>query len=114
VKLSVKHKLVTSPLIACGNAEPPIEIEAFDKKDPMFGLKYVEVKVTAIEDLVTVDNVVVNRGNCKIENNDFRTKKPILPKELKFGESVTVTFGGNCSASEVEIIANGDNWNWEY
>ena len=94
-------------LSACSESSPPVKIETFDRVNPIFKVKYTEVKVTAISDEIEVENIVVNRGNCKMEG-----KK--LPKILKFGESVSVSFSTPCSASEVEIVTNDGNWTMNY
>jgi hypothetical protein len=73
----MKRLIATSVLLAmisgCGNSKPNVEIETSDKVNPIFGIKYVQVKVKAIEDEVVVEDIVVNRGNCKIENKNALT-----------------------------------------
>lgn len=101
-------------LMGCSNPEPNIEIETFNRVNELFGVKYVEVKVKAIQDQVTVEDIIVNKGNCKIENiNDF-TRKPIIPKQLKFGESVSVAFTAPCEATQVDVVTNDGSWTVSY
>jgi uncharacterized protein YxeA len=90
-------------LIACGEIEPSVTVDVYDKVNPLFKIKYVLVKVTAIVDEIEVQNVIVNRGNCKIEGNK-------LPKTLFFGQSISVAFSGPCQASEVEVITDDGDW----
>lgn len=105
---------LTGLLIGCGESEPNVDIETYDKVNQIFGIKYVEVKVKAISDEVTVEDVIVNRGNCKIENKNFFNGKPILPKQLKFGESVSVSFSGPCEAAQVDVVTNDGSWTVSY
>ena len=94
----------------CRDSKPNVDIETRDKVNPVFGIRYVLVKAKATEDNVVVKDIIVNRGKCKIENVDFLSKEPLLPKKLKFGESVSVSFSGPCEASEVEVVTNTGSW----
>lgn len=105
---------LTGLLIGCGESEPNVDIETYDKVNQIFGIKYVEVKVKAISDEVTIDDVIVNRGNCKIENKNIFNGETILPKQLKFGESVSVSFSGPCEASQVDVVTNDGSWTVSY
>lgn len=109
----MKKVIIVSSLIlflsACGDSEPPVKIETFDKVNSLFGAKYVEVKVTGIADEVVVEDIIVNRGNCKRE-----TLFAKLPKTLKFGQSVSPTFSAPCVASEVSVITSSGDWTVEY
>lgn len=105
---------LTGLLIGCGESEPNVNIETYNKVNQIFGIKYVEVKVKAISDEVTVEDVIVNRGSCKIENKNFFNGKPILPKQLKFGESVSVSFSGPCEAAQVDVVTNDGSWTVSY
>ncbi len=105
---------LTGFLVGCGNSEPNVNIEAFDKVNQIFGIKYVLVKVKAISDEVIVEDVIVNRGNCKIENKNVLNGKAILPKKLKFGESVSVSFSGPCEVAQVDVVTDDGSWTVEY
>lgn len=75
-------------LMGCSDPEPNIEIETFNKVNQLFGVNYVQVKVKTIQDDVTVEDIIVNKGNCKIENQNAYTRKPIIPKAEVWGVSV--------------------------
>lgn len=98
----------------CLDSTPNVDLETQNKVNPVFGISYVLVKVKALEDNVTVEDLIVNRGNCKIENTDFLSSRPILPKKLKFGESVSVSFSGPCEASQVDVVTNKGRWTLSY
>ena len=101
-------------LMGCSDPKPNIEIETFNRVNELFGVKYVEVKVKAIQDQVTVEDIIVNKGNCKIENLNGFTRKPIIPKQLKFGESVSVAFSAPCEATQVDVVTNDGSWTVSY
>lgn len=86
--------------------EPNILIETYDRINPTFRIKYVEVKIKSLENDIAINNVIVNRGNCRIENKNFLTGRPILPKKLKFGQTISISFSGPCEALEVEVFTN--------
>lgn len=114
IKKTIITLTIVLTLSACGNSEPPVKIEAYNKINEIWGIKYVQVKVSAIVDEVIVNDVIVNRGNCKIENKNFITGKAIIPKSLKFGESVSVSFSGPCEASQVEVVTDKGDWTETY
>ena len=99
----------------CGSMEPPVDIETYDRVNQFFGISYVEVKVTSVTEKVEILDIVVNRGNCKIE--DF-TKAlgygSSLPRKLSFGQSIEMSFGGPCSAKQVDIVTDLGEWTWTY
>lgn len=96
-------------LCACGDAEPPVKVEAFNMPG-MFGTTYPKVEVTATDDDVAIEKVVINRGNCTA----YRSATSSIPANLKFGQSVTVTSAANCKLTEVSVIANGDTWSFSF
>lgn len=101
-------------LMGCSDPEPNIEIETFNKVNQLFGVNYVQVKVKTIQDDVTVEDIIVNKGNCKIENQNAYTRKPIIPKQLKFGESVSVAFTAPCETTQVDVVTNNGSWTVSY
>lgn len=101
-------------LTACGSSVPLIDVETRDEINPIWHVAYVQVKVKAITEEITIADIQVNRGNCTSKNRDFFTQKPILPKTLKFGESVTMTFSAPCEASQVDVTTDKGDWSFNY
>lgn len=101
-------------LAGCGESKPAVEIETFNKVNPLFNVKYVQVKIKSIVDEVVIKDVTVNRGNCKIENRNVLSGKPIFPAKLKFGESVSVSFTAPCEATEVSVDTSDGGWTVSY
>ncbi len=106
--------LIFSFLISGCNDNPAVKVETYNKVNQLFGVKYIEVKVSSIVDEVVVEDIVVNRGNCKIQNINVMNRKPIIPKQLKFGESVSVSFSGPCEASQVDVETDQGSYTVNY
>ncbi|MDF1822261.1 MAG: hypothetical protein P1U64_11835 [Alcanivoracaceae bacterium] len=106
--------LALTALTACSQGEPPFEIETYDRDNQIFGVEYVEVNVIARTDGVEVQDIIVNRGNCKLEKIAEKLGGRTVPKTLNFGQSASFTFGGPCSASEVTVVTDMGDWTWEY
>lgn len=107
--------LIFSSLYGCGEAEPLIDIETYDRINKTFGVSYAEVKVTATTDKIEILDIIVNRGNCK--NEDISKAMGFgetFPQNLSFGQSVSMSFSGPCNAKQVDIITNLGDWTWTY
>ncbi|MEI9746074.1 hypothetical protein [Enterobacter ludwigii] len=115
--MKIKHWLlpvllaVSAPLLAV-QPQPDIKVETFNRVHPA-GTRYATVVVTARDDGVTVKNIVVNRGNCRIDNQKYlysSNKETILPAALHYGQSVKVNFYKECVASEVVVTTSKGAW----
>jgi hypothetical protein len=97
-----------SILIGIGGTEPQVKVETYNRDNPTLGIgiKYVEVTVTSTADEITIKDIIVNRGNCKVE-------KRYLPKTLKFGGSISVS-SFSCVAAQVEVVTDKGYWTWTY
>ncbi|WP_275378867.1 hypothetical protein [Xenorhabdus bovienii] len=93
----------------------PVKVETLNQVHPA-GTRYATVIVTARDDSVTVKNINVNRGNCRIDNykSPFSTKETILPATLHYGQSVKVSFYNDCIASEVDVTTDKGAWRFTY
>lgn len=105
--------LAAAALAAC-SGKPAVDVATYDKVNQTFNVKYVEVKVTSKVDKIEIQNVVVNRGNCKIEKIREMFGGKTLPKTLEYGETAEFSFSGPCSASEVEVDTDQGSWTWNY
>lgn len=103
-------------LSACGSEELPVEISTWDRANPYHGLDSAEVEVKSRVDEITVEDIVVNRGNCTFENLEWSLNgtRAILPTTLAFGESVAVRFFPPCSASQVDVTTDQGSWTLNY
>lgn len=117
MKYKVLLVLAILLLCACEDEEPDIRIETYNQVNQFLNLPYVSVSVVALVDNIEIKNIVVNRDNCRIENQRFKglnngmTK---IPKRLKYGEVVTPGFSGPCKASQVEVVTSMGSWSQSY
>jgi len=68
------------------------------------------IKITSRVDSTTIKKVIVNRGNCRI--NDLATwsaSNPELPRTLKLGQFLKIVVE-NCEPIEVQVNADEDNF----
>lgn len=66
--------------------------------------QFVNIDVISKVNNVQINNIIVNRGNCK--TNALNVK---LPQHLKFGEQYKGTYQ-SCNAIEVEVVTDHGNW----
>jgi len=95
--------MLSYTLSACSQSEAPITIEAFNPSSPIGSAR---IHITARADQVVIENVQVNRGNCKVRN-------PTVTRNLKFGQSTDV-FSDPCTVAEVVVTADGQNWKFTF
>lgn len=99
-------------LSGCEDEESPVDILTQTRivNNLFLGKnKMLTVKTTSKVDAITINDIIVNKGNCKM----IKLAK-VFPKKLKFGESVEVGFPANCNALQVEVVTNNGNWTVEY
>lgn len=63
------------------------------------GLVGPAVIITSKADLLEVQDIIVNRGNCKIA---YISEKQ-LPKKLKFGDDSSFVFPAPCNPIEIRV-----------
>jgi hypothetical protein len=72
------------------------------------------VKIVAKVDNVTIQQVILNRGNCSGEViwTAPSGEPHSLPKSLKFGETVTLPV--KCEVIEAEVKTDKGNWTFKF
>jgi hypothetical protein len=77
-----------------------------------------EIHITSLTDSIIIEDIIVNRNNCKVNRNlCFDTKAkvssfefiPCFPKKIKFGEVFNISVK-NCDVIEIKIITNKGVW----
>jgi hypothetical protein len=95
--MSVIGLLISNLVMAESEKEPPVQI----------GIRalpsYEVITVTSMVDTITIEDIIINRGNCPLKTEGK------LPVKLKFGETFTIPL---FSCSAIEIIANTDKGKW--
>jgi hypothetical protein len=86
--------------------EAPFLISTQNLPNPIFrDIPMPAVEIVSKADLLTIQDVNVNRGNCKRSTNN-------LPKKLKFGEKVLFVFNPQCNV--IQINVKTDQGSWEF
>ncbi|AUM05031.1 MULTISPECIES: hypothetical protein [Enterobacter] len=109
--------LMVSPLLHA--AEAPVRIGLEQVKNPYYpNLHQQRVHVQSLTDSVTINDVVVNRGNCPIQKlpTVYAGSKPValVPSTLTYGKEITVYIKGPCSVAEINVITSQGDWLMKY
>lgn len=103
------NKLIISALCLTGLtacSESNISISIYEKHEPILGIRYEEIWIKALEDEVTINGVVGNRGGCRMQNKSY-------PHKLAFGE-VFILGAYECDVLELEVTTNTGDWTETY
>ena len=100
--------LVAFSLTACGGETPSVEVEKYQEWN-QYSLQYnAFIRVRAVEDVVVVKNVVVNRGNMKLPYG-------FKQMTLNFGQSSTMRVWGDMNAiKEVQVTTDKGTWTFNF
>jgi hypothetical protein len=116
--MRMRHAMAFALMVAlagCADLEPPIDVETYDEINRNFNVRYVEVHITSTTDKIEIQDVIVNRGNCKVERlAEIMGLGKTLPRKLAFGQSAEFSFSGPCTAKQVDVITDLGEWTWEY
>ncbi len=109
--------LMISPLVQA--AEAPVRIGLEQVKNPYYpNLHQQRVHVQSLADSVTINDVVVNRGNCPIQKMPtvYAGSKPValVPSTLPYGKEIAVYIKGPCSVAEINVITSQGDWLMKY
>ncbi|MFZ5204223.1 hypothetical protein ACWKYH_17225 [Enterobacter sp. UPMP2076] len=109
--------LMVSPLLYA--AEAPVRIGLEQVKNPYYlNLHQQRVHVQSLTDSVTINDVVVNRGNCPIQKMPtvYAGSKPValVPSTLPYGKEIAVYIKGPCSVVEINVITSQGDWQMKY
>lgn len=93
--------------------EQPIEVRVHTKHDtvgttynggvavgPGLALSWDEINIVGKADRVVIQNVIVNRGNCRVAD-----KSHLLPAALDFGQHLDISMQG-CDVIQVDVITD--------
>lgn len=73
------------------------------------------LEVTALEDDLQINNIVVNRGNCVVKLGAFNQRPKHFPITLQYGQSLIArTSMRGCNLREVTAETNKGNWTWTW
>ncbi|MAC34945.1 MULTISPECIES: hypothetical protein [Idiomarina] len=106
MKRALSITLFAGLLTACSDPEPQVSIEAWEHTNRHTGGTYFVIEITSIEEQVTVEDMLVNRGNCDYSDKTPYSRKPYLPTDLKYGESIELKIYDDCSLTEIEVVTD--------
>lgn len=89
------------------SGEPPIRIEIEQKYNQFFNSYFPVVVVTSVVDNLTINNVVVNKGNCYMNKAVWN---PQLPSKLIFGKQLEIALNKDCKVLKVDIKTDQGDW----
>lgn len=89
-----------------GGSQSPVEIEAYDKYNPSVSDYQKVLSITAMVDSVTIIDVVVNKGNCRLRGEAYR--------KLKYGQTSDIPL--RCKkVLQVDIMTDdGDEFTYKF
>ncbi|MEX3027503.1 hypothetical protein [Proteus sp. STS61-E] len=116
----VRAVLLVGSFLFCNSmafsANPPIKVDA--KGDRLragqASFPVWRYTITSLDDNITLQSLVLNRGNCVISTNDRGNN---MNARLKFGQSYTFTTPSNSSYTEckpLELIVNTDKGEYTF
>jgi hypothetical protein len=88
-------------LAACGGAPKPVEVK---KKKT---LRWTVIEVKAVADEVTIENIILNRGECQ-PPSDFEKKT------LKRSETNSVSAFGCANVTEVQVVTDTGSYDFSF
>lgn len=104
MKKALSIALFAGLLTACSDPEPQVGIEVWEHSTRHTNGTYFVVEITSLEEQVTVEDMLVNRGNCDYSDKTPYSQKPYLPTDLKYGESIELKIYDDCSLTEIEVV----------
>ena len=114
----LKKILISTFAVACClSVQMALAADGFvisKKKNRILG-DVTDVEITWRLDTVNIQDIVVNRGNCRLLNGSGeQISKPIKPFPMKFGGIITVGAANYCIPIEVEIKTDKGNFKVEW
>lgn len=86
------------------NEEPPISVEL--GRNSYWGSP--QLHITSMQDVVTINGIKVNRGNCKA------TAQERLPYEIRFGQVLKVDALSCQNLVEASISTSEGDWDFTF
>lgn len=99
----MKTIILLFTLIGCAFSTFAVELQLHteDYYNPLAGMYSQHVYITSMEDHVTLKNVSINRGNCRIG-----TPPQQYLRTLNFGQKIMVTPIVGCSIIEIKVVTD--------
>ncbi|ECJ2453599.1 hypothetical protein JGY68_000095 [Salmonella enterica] len=89
------------------NGQSPIEVQL--NQNSAWGTM-TNLIITGTANNVTINDVVVNRGNCTMGLYNYGPHKETRQRTLKYGEQTRYSFNTDCNIREIVVKTNIGNW----
>ena len=90
----------------------PIKISLENYYNQIYNISYPKIHITSIEDNLKINNVIVNKGHCKLLSG--KPIKNIFPKKLNYSERVDIPLQMDCHVIRINVETNQGDWSVEY
>ena len=90
----------------------PIKLSVEDYYNQLFHVSYPKIYITSLEDKLTIKNVIVNKGHCKLLSG--YPIKNLFPKTLQYSERVEIPLSPRCNVIRIDVVTNQGTWTAEY
>lgn len=94
---------VAAAITGC-DSKPPVEVEL--GSNSFWGTP--QVRITAIQDSITINKVQVNRGNCTA------AAQQVLPSKIPFGEVLKIDISSCRKVVEVSIYTSAGDYDFSF
>jgi hypothetical protein len=93
----------------------PFQIMAYSQRD-LLNQPFVRLQVTSTADIITINQITVNRGNCVFENRTLPgyNSPPALPVTMRYGQNNRFYFFRCDKALEATISTNVGTWTVQF
>ncbi|OHD95371.1 MAG: hypothetical protein A2019_04275 [Sulfurimonas sp. GWF2_37_8] len=91
------------------SSKPPIKTQVEQKYNQYYNFYYPEIIITSVVDNLTINDVIVNKGNCKYSketlalHNGRGVAVPLLPSELTFGKQLEISLDKSCKVLKIDL-----------
>jgi len=99
--------------------ESPVKIKVEQAYNEAWNYYYPKIIITSVADKINIENVIVNKGNCKYSNEDIAYVNgqmkavKLLPKELSYGKQLEIRLK-KCEVIKIDVKTNQGDWSVEY
>jgi len=71
------------------------------------------IRITSLEDKLTIKSVIVNKGHCSKLSNGHNIKQ-VFPRTFQFSQKLVLELSPYCDVIRIDIETNSGNWSVEY
>jgi len=98
------------------SSKPPIKTQV-EQKYNQYGFHHPEIIITSVVDNLTINDVIVNKGNCaynKTFNGHVDVVIPFKSRKLAFGEELKVSLGQSCKVLKIDVKTDQGDWTVDF